>query len=196
MGNGRANVSVVISTGNPPHTPLTAASGVRSLRFGISVVGRSQTPTSAATATEAATEAAEAATEATSAVAPAAPPAAEAAADLIQMSEDILAPLKRYHPVTVEGVDPTLHWLAPHIPKVRWTALGDAVVLREKRSSGAVKGEKWISLRLDGSNFSKTVRQLRRNGVLEGDGFSERMATTMPECLRALMLKFSAPPTQ
>jgi len=104
---------------------------------------------------------------------------------------DILTKLKLYSPITIPGMEPSLHYLAPHIPKTTWTALGDLVSAREKSSNGRVDGSCWISLRLDGSNFSKTVRCMRRNGVLEEHGFSDRFAESMQVCLKALMEKFN-----
>jgi tRNA(His) 5'-end guanylyltransferase len=87
-------------------------------------------------------------------------------------------------------MDPSLHYLPPHVPKVQWTALGDLVAARERESAGNVDGSRWISLRLDGSGFSKAVRMMRRNGILEPEGFSERFAGCMQACLRSLMDKF------
>jgi tRNA(His) 5'-end guanylyltransferase len=110
---------------------------------------------------------------------------------LEHMSENILSLLKRYSPVVIPGMDPSLHYLAPHIPKTTWTALGDLVATRERSTTGSVPGECWISLRLDGSNFSKTVRVLRRNGILEPEGFSEVFASCMQKALRALMEHFN-----
>lgn len=112
------------------------------------------------------------------------------APSLAGASADILALLKTYSPVTVPGVDPSLHYLPPHVPKVQWTALGDLVAARERESARNVDGSRWISLRLDGSGFSKAVRMMRRNGILEPEGFSERFAGCMQACLRSLMDKF------
>ena len=102
---------------------------------------------------------------------------------------DILSKLKRYKPVLVEGMDPSLHYLAPHIPKVEWTRLGDLVAARERASSGKIDGSQWISLRLDGCGFSKAVRMMRKNGILE-EGFSDTFAQCMVGALRALMEHF------
>ena len=122
--------------------------------------------------------------------------------NLSTLSARILDALKRYRPVTVDGMDPALHWLPPHIAKSEWTALGNLVVAREKAAAfgdeataagGCVPGEKWMSLRLDGSNFSKVVKALRRRSVLEAEHrFSERFATCMQHCLRGLMEKVGA----
>lgn len=106
-------------------------------------------------------------------------------------SECVVAHMKKHPPTIVRGVDPLLHYLAPHVPKVTWNALGDLVTHREKTSSGCIDGSNWISLRLDGSGFSKTVRMLRRKGILEKDGFSDVFASCMQSSLRALMEHFN-----
>jgi tRNA(His) 5'-end guanylyltransferase len=111
---------------------------------------------------------------------------------LAAKSEDVRAHLKKYSPTLVPGMDPSLHYLAPHLPKVVWTALGDMVTQCEKTSCGSIDGTQWISLRLDGSGFSKTVRMLRRKGILEKDGYSEIFASCMQSSLRALMEHFHA----
>jgi len=110
---------------------------------------------------------------------------------LVQSAEDILSVLKTYDPVTIPNMDPSLHYMAPHVPKAKWTALGDLVAARERETSGSVPGTSWISLRLDGSGFSKTVRALRRKGILEPEGFSETFASCMQSSLRALMEHFN-----
>ena len=70
-------------------------------------------------------------------------------------AEAIVAKLASSAPVEVEGVDPSLHYLAPHIPKVKWTELGSLVVDREKNAPGAVDGSRWISLRSRPSRFAR-----------------------------------------
>jgi len=104
-------------------------------------------------------------------------------------AEALMAHLRKYEPVLVADMDPSLHYLAPHVPKVSWTALGDLVAARERSSSGQVEGSRWISLRLDGCGFSKAVRMLRQQGVLE-QGFSETFAFSMQQSLRGLMEHF------
>lgn len=113
------------------------------------------------------------------------------ASSIQQSSEEILAHLRKYKPAVVEGMDPALHYFPPHVPKVMWTALGDLVAQREKASSGSVSGDRWISLRLDGSGFSRVVKSMRRTGILEKDGFSETFASCMQSSLRALMEHFN-----
>lgn len=110
---------------------------------------------------------------------------------LERSAENIISLLKVYKPVTVLDMDPSLHYLAPHVPKGVWTALGDLVAAREREASGNVAGSCWISLRLDGSGFSKTVRMLRRKGILEPEGFSETFASCMQSSLRSLMDQFN-----
>ena len=107
--------------------------------------------------------------------------------DLARSSDAVLARLERSAPVRVAGVDPALHYLAPHVPKLDWTALGDLVAARERDTHGRVDGSRWLSLRLDGCGFSKAVRALRRRGVLEPAGFSPAFADAMVGALRALM---------
>jgi len=115
-------------------------------------------------------------------------------ATMAELSNQILADLKRWSPVKVEDMPEDLHYLAPHVPKTAWTALGDQVAAREKNSSTqkSIDGSRWISLRLDGSNFSKTVRALRNKGLLEGDGYSDRFAECMIVSMESLMQKFGA----
>ena len=109
------------------------------------------------------------------------------------LSDRVLEALKLYKPVLVEGMDPTLHWLPPHIPRNMWHTLGTLVVNREKGAAGSVDGSRWISLRLDGSGFSRTVHAMRKSGLLETKrGFSQRFAVCMQSCLKCLMEKFSA----
>ena len=55
-----------------------------------------------------------------------------------------------------------------------------------------VPGDKWISLRLDGTSFSKTVKALRQSGILEPIGFSPTFAECMQTCCLKLMEKFNA----
>jgi len=107
-----------------------------------------------------------------------------------QSADHMVALLKKYNPVLVADMDPSLHYLAPHLPKTLWTALGDLVAARERSCSGSVPGTRWMSLRLDGSGFSKCVRVLRTKGILEPEGFSDLFATCMKNALRGLMEHF------
>jgi len=117
----------------------------------------------------------------------------EVAVSLKQRSADILDRLKRFDPVIVPGIDPSLHYFAPHLPKVSWDALGDLAAGREKSTlQYSVSGRHWMSLRLDGSGFSRAVRKMRRLGVLESEGFSDRFAQCMRSSLHHLMKEFHA----
>eukprot|EP00929_Paragymnodinium_shiwhaense_P015759 TRINITY_DN123864_c0_g1_i1.p1 TRINITY_DN123864_c0_g1~~TRINITY_DN123864_c0_g1_i1.p1 ORF type:complete len:362 (-),score=65.12 TRINITY_DN123864_c0_g1_i1:273-1358(-) len=118
---------------------------------------------------------------------------------LAETSERIVELLKRREPQVMEGLPPELHWLPPHIPKVSdkgvcWETLGALVRKAENNipSSGMVDGSRWISLRLDGTGFSKVVKHLRRNGVLEPSGFSQHFADIMRHCCQRLMEDFHA----
>ena len=81
------------------------------------------------------------------------------ASELETMSESVLEALRTSSPATCDGVAPELHWLPPFVPKLTWDALGDLVREREKTNPGTdeVPGDRWISLRLDGTGFSKMV---------------------------------------
>mmetsp|Transcript_49336 Transcript_49336/g.127272 ORF Transcript_49336/g.127272 Transcript_49336/m.127272 type:complete len:357 (-) Transcript_49336:309-1379(-) len=125
-----------------------------------------------------------------------------AAADgltLAAASEEVVRLLSERQPKQLESVLPSLHYLPPYIPKdspqggVTWTTLGNLVTAAERNlpASGRVEGHRWISLRLDGTGFSKVVRRLRSNGFLE-PGFSSDFATIMQECSRGLMEEFHA----
>lgn len=110
---------------------------------------------------------------------------------LEELSESVLGQLVSGKPVAVADVDPSLHYLAPYVPKPTWSALGDLVAAREKKASGLVDGSRWLSLRLDGCGFSKAVKMMRRKGVLPEEGFSETFAACMRSCLKCAMKEFN-----
>eukprot|EP00937_MAST-01D_sp_MAST-1D-sp2_P003227 g3227.t1 len=116
---------------------------------------------------------------------------------VLQLAEGVMRLLRTRRAYPVPGMDASLHYVAPHVPKVAWTALGDAVRAREARSTGCVDGSRWISLRLDGCGFSRAVRQMRHARLLEpelvgGKGFSAIFADAMEASLRALLQHFRA----
>ena len=111
---------------------------------------------------------------------------------IIDECSTILCMLRRGKNQEIEGIDSETHYLAPHIPKLSWTSLGNLIVQKEKQCFENVHGEKWISLRLDGTGFSKTVKAMRAAGVLEAEGFSKTFAECMQACCFALMEKFNA----
>ncbi len=122
------------------------------------------------------------------------PPEPEAQSTLSEIVLAVLSSLREQEPAAAEGVPPALHYLPPYLYKSRWVALGDQVAARERACGalGHVVGERWISLRLDGSGFSSAVRNMRKLGVLEASGFSERFAEAMVACTRSLMVKVGA----
>lgn len=107
-------------------------------------------------------------------------------------AESVLTLLRTRRSEGVPGMDPSLHYFAPHVNKATWSALGDLVAARESSSFGSVPGDRWISLRLDGCGFSRTVRVLRHKGILEPEGFSDTFASCMTSALQALMEHFHA----
>mmetsp|Transcript_10068 Transcript_10068/g.23451 ORF Transcript_10068/g.23451 Transcript_10068/m.23451 type:complete len:408 (+) Transcript_10068:148-1371(+) len=79
----------------------------------------------------------------------------------------------------------------PHVRKGLWTELGDCVSACEKRPCPStdnmnVPGDRWISLRLDGSGFSKFTSLLRQKGVFSR-GYSHEFASIMVACARDLL---------
>jgi len=125
--------------------------------------------------------------------APGESPTNESESSLAGMSARVIEGLIRKSPETIPDVDPSLHYLAPHIPKRAWTALGNLVAERERCTlQYKIDGEHWISLRLDGSGFSRAVKALRKLEVLEPEGFSYKFADCMQASLVHLMEEFHA----
>lgn len=75
--------------------------------------------------------------------------------------------------------------------KSKWTELGDLHKIAETPKTPRVPGRKWMTLRLDGTGFSKMIPKLRKAKVLE-DGFSHDFAAIMRLCCQSLMKKFCA----
>eukprot|EP00977_Amphora_coffeiformis_P028016 scaffold34682_cov243-Amphora_coffeaeformis.AAC.13 len=102
--------------------------------------------------------------------------------------------LKRCVPKKIDGISVEkqreLHELAPFLPKERWTELGDAVKQAERPLMAEIPGEKWISLRCDGTGFSKYLKTLRSMGVMDS-GYSDAFATLMQDCCQGLLEKFN-----
>lgn len=127
---------------------------------------------------------------------------------LVEAVDRVVALLRSRHPREVGEGFPrqseggaALHALPPHIPKRSWAALGDLVKRAEADpaaggggggggGSGKIDGSRWISLRLDGTGFSKLLRQLRAVGLLPL-GFSPEFAGVMQACARSLLNKFA-----
>ena len=110
---------------------------------------------------------------------------------ILALAAEILGNLKSSYPSQVPGMDSKIHYLAPHVPKAQWSALGDAITAREQAFSGAIDGNEWISLRLDGTSFTQAVRMMRTKGILE-EGFSLVFADCMVATLQTLMKRFDA----
>jgi len=82
------------------------------------------------------------------------------------------------------------HEPPPRVAKEKWSRLGDEL-RRSETSVHSVPGDRWMSLRLDGTGFSKLLRRFRKAGVF-GDGYSPRFGEIMCECLVSCMEKFGA----
>lgn len=111
--------------------------------------------------------------------------------ELAEISTYICTLLKERHPQNITDVPPSLHPLPPFINKDDWTILGDAIKIAERPTSSIIPGDKYISLRCDGTGFSKYLRILRREGIFP-KGFSQEFATIMCDCVQTLMTKFHA----
>lgn len=108
----------------------------------------------------------------------------DAAPSLKEVSAHIETLLKQEKPSVVVGVPEELHPLPPFIPKYEWTRLGDALKVAESPTVDKIPGEKWISLRCDGTGFSKLTKRLF------GKGYSDEFASIMQACALKLMDKF------
>jgi len=80
--------------------------------------------------------------------------------------------------------------MPPFVSKAMWVDLGDEVKKKERIEGYKVSGDKWISLRLDGSGFSKLMKVLRKKGVFQ-DGYSPDFANIMKVCTSSLMSKLN-----
>jgi len=106
---------------------------------------------------------------------------------LAQKTETMLKE-RQYH--SFAGVPPEVHQLPPFISKSDWSKLGDALKKAEQPSGDRITGDKWISLRCDGTGFSKLTKHLRRQGVIS-QGYSEDFGSIMQSCCLDLMTKFN-----
>ena len=111
--------------------------------------------------------------------------------DLQSLARQVQKDLKRATPNAVEGIPVDLHELAPFLAKERWTRLGDALKEAERPVLASIPGEKWISLRCDGTGFSKYLKKLRSMNVME-EGYSDAFAVIMQDCCQLLIDKFNA----
>lgn len=104
-------------------------------------------------------------------------------------AEAIAALLKERQPRWIESVPADLHPLPPFLSRNEWGQLGDLLRLAEQPSLVQIPGEKWISLRCDGTGFSKLTKRLQREGIFQ-QGYSPEFAALMKACCRALMNHF------
>lgn len=111
--------------------------------------------------------------------------------ELAALSAEVRHLLATRRPSLVEGVSSELHHLPPHIPKAVWTKLGDAIKVAERPGSDNVPGSRFITLRLDGSGFSRLVGMLQKAGIFD-KGYSPEFAEIMRDCCCSLMAKYSA----
>src|SRR3989338_221340 len=86
--------------------------------------------------------------------------------------------------------DSTGYICGPKIPKRTWSEVGNVISQKEKEIMTVVPGSKFITLRLDGKNFSSTLRRLRQLGVFSR-GFSTDFSSVMISTMKHLCGKFS-----
>jgi len=107
---------------------------------------------------------------------------------LSELVDTVASLLESRNPAAVpEGVH---HTLPPHLPKTLWTELGDAIKEAERPCASSIAGERFITLRLDGTGFSKFIPRLRKAGLLEAQGYSKTFADIMKECAVTVMKQF------
>eukprot|EP00490_Sorites_sp_Unknown_P000089 CAMPEP_0114646988 /NCGR_PEP_ID=MMETSP0191-20121206/5508_1 /TAXON_ID=126664 /ORGANISM="Sorites sp." /LENGTH=342 /DNA_ID=CAMNT_0001859981 /DNA_START=19 /DNA_END=1047 /DNA_ORIENTATION=- len=111
--------------------------------------------------------------------------------EIAKISREIHQLLKERRPKSIEGVTDDLYQLPPFIPKAMWSQLGDALRDCEFPAMQRIPGERFITLRLDGSGFSKLTKRLSNSGAFS-TGYSDEFARLMRECCKSLMVKFSA----
>lgn len=81
------------------------------------------------------------------------------------------------------------------VPREAWQVIGDRVTLNEAHPPSAVAGNKWITMRLDGANFSKVLPALRKAGMFAdppNDHHSQGFADVMVDLTTELMTAFGA----
>ena len=103
----------------------------------------------------------------------------------IQKIEEMMHSRKK---TSIEGLDDSLHVIPPSVPRSHWNALGKLIVRTEERTISQVDGSCWLSLRLDGHGFKKTVTAMRDAGILEvASSYPARLENVMQNCLQRLM---------
>ena len=108
-----------------------------------------------------------------------------------EVCTEVLYLLKTREPNEVENVSAELHRLPPFVSRQEWTFLSDKIKLAEEPTIPKIPGEKWISLRCDGTGFSKLKKRFQNDRVF-GQGISPNdFASIMQVCCKDLMIKFS-----
>lgn len=110
--------------------------------------------------------------------------------DLAEIASKVTELLQTREPRQVDGVSIDLHLLPPFIDKATWEALGNALRESERPTVTNIAGDKYFSLRCDGTGFSKLMRVFRRHGIFP-KGYSFEFADIMKETCKVLMDKFS-----
>lgn len=117
--------------------------------------------------------------------------------DIAQAAMEIHATLRaaaatdKYKQFVIGKDNPYDHkyFSTPVISKKVWTAVGDQVAKNEKSTLTNVRGDQWMSFRLDGHGFSKLVKKLNKTGVYGAThyGYSHDFAEIMRECCQEVV---------
>jgi tRNA(His) 5'-end guanylyltransferase len=94
-------------------------------------------------------------------------------------------------PREIPGIDSSHHPLPPFIDKKTWADVEALVTRTEKDCVYSVPGDEYMTLRLDGSGFSRLLARLRRKGVF-AEGYCPTFAALMQSCCRTLMERHAA----
>mmetsp|Transcript_4468 Transcript_4468/g.8242 ORF Transcript_4468/g.8242 Transcript_4468/m.8242 type:complete len:332 (-) Transcript_4468:115-1110(-) len=113
-------------------------------------------------------------------------------ATLKDATEKISELLKDGEPREVDGVSAELHPFPPYVAREKWETLGDLIKDAEQPNLTKIPGEKWISLRCDGTGFGKLTRRLQKEGIFSS-GYSNEFAELMKACCQKLMAKCATP---
>lgn len=76
----------------------------------------------------------------------------------------------------------------PRILKEKWNHLGTALRRCEVPDVAVVSGNRWLTVRCDGTGFSKLITRFRKAGILKA-GFAPEFGEIMRECVTTVMAK-------
>ena len=111
--------------------------------------------------------------------------------EMVSTTKQIISILNKGRVEAAPVVPPSAYVQLNRAPKYLWTKLGNIVKAREKATvQYSIPGNYWITLRLDGTGFSKSLRVFRRMGIF-CTGYSSVFGSIMQECAKALLKKFS-----